>query len=188
MRKILVLLAVVSLLLWAFAGCNGGKDEGPVVDNSIVVIDGEEYDVGETKLNLSRKALTDDDIEPLARMSDLESLDLRVNYISDLTPLTELVFLTRLDANMNDITSVAPLAELYRLERLDLAYNLIRDLRPLEKLTRLETLYLSSNQIDDVRPLMGLTRLKNLYLNDNPIPEDMYDVLRDALPNTKIHF
>jgi Leucine-rich repeat (LRR) protein len=92
------------------------------------------------------EALTDYDIEPLTHMTNLQTLYLDNNLISDITPLANLISLTHLSLGCAHTG----------------AGNRIRDLTPLSGLTNLEELVLSSNLVSDLTPLSGLTNLKRL--------------------------
>lgn len=192
MKKALIFILIIGLL--TFAGC--GRDtafddgDGDEADSGsrTVVIKGEEFDVDATRLVLSRKNLTSSDVSPVRRMVNLTFLELKSNNITSVNWASRLTKLERLDLSLNEISDLTPLANLTELQRLDLRLNDISSLSGLENLTRLTDLDLGSNYISDVRLLMGLTNLRTLYLNDNPIPEDMYDVLRAALPDTNIYF
>ena len=80
--------------------------------------------------------------------------------IRDLTGLQYASNLTSLSLANNAISDTAPLARLPRLTTLVLANNRISDVVPLAGLTRLTMLSLRNNWISDVSPLVGLTRLK----------------------------
>jgi hypothetical protein len=107
------------------------------------------------------------DISPVARLKDVEELDLTSNGMSDLRPLAKLRQLKRLVLVDNDITDLSPLARLTKLEELDLSFNEITDLSPLDGMTRLERLNLHSNRVTDVDSLAGLSDLRELNLNRN---------------------
>ena len=96
-------------------------------------------------------------LTPLAHLTELISLGLNGNQISDFTLLAELQKLTTLHLGNNRIRDVTPLAQLSEsLEELDLQDNLIRDVTPLANLIRLAGLYLSGNSLEDTSPLSVL--------------------------------
>ena len=57
---------------------------------SSITIQGKQYSTGLTELSLYNMSLTDEDIVSLEYMTNLRSLSLRDNQISDLTPLSGL--------------------------------------------------------------------------------------------------
>ncbi|PKK82129.1 MAG: hypothetical protein CVT49_15375, partial [candidate division Zixibacteria bacterium HGW-Zixibacteria-1] len=60
-------------------------------------------------------------ITPLKELTNLTTLDLYYNQISELAPLKELKKLTTLDLSSNQISELAPLKELKKLTTLDLS-------------------------------------------------------------------
>jgi Leucine-rich repeat (LRR) protein len=148
-------------------------------------------------LKLQNSQITDRDLAQLARMSELQTLDLGRNQITDagLTPLTSLTQLQELGLSINQITNaglahlallnqlqilhlganqittVAPLVSLTQLQELDLSVNQIIDIAPLASLTQLQRLYVSANQITNIAPLASITQLQRLYLVENQITD-----------------
>ena len=112
---------------------------------------------------------------PLAELTQLITLDLSGNNITDVTPLAELTQLITLDLDANSITDVTPLAELIQLRKLRLNFNNIADVAPLAKLTQLTELDLRNNSISDCGTfggglnLTGTEREIGLRLMDNPL-------------------
>ena len=134
------------------------------------------------------------DVSPLFGLTQLKSLDLSLNPLSDVsfffTELTNLSFLKLDNNNIDDITPLAnltqlaglvfsnngidditPLANLTQLITLDLSNNSISDITPLTNLTQLEELWLDNNNIDDITPLTNLTQLAGLVLSNNNIDD-----------------
>ena len=83
----------------------------------------------------------------LAKESGATKLELHGLQITDLEPLAELTDLETLGLGRNQITDLAPLAKLIKLKTLWLPDNKISDLTPLAKLTKLKMLYLGGNPI-----------------------------------------
>ena len=110
-------------------------------------------------------------LTPLAGLTQLASLGLYLNQISDLTPLAGLAYLRTLDVSSNRISDLTPLARLTSLTTLELADNRISDLRPLAGLIHLTLLTLQDNRITDLRPLASLTAVTSLFLNNNPVTD-----------------
>ena len=111
------------------------------------------------------------DISPLANLTHLTHLWLSGNTISDLSPLANLTNLTHLFFGDNRISDISPLANLTNLTRLSLGQNIISDISPLANLTNLTQLNLGMNAISDISPLAGLNNLTQLLLFNNPISD-----------------
>ncbi len=109
--------------------------------------------------------------EGLQYAVNLQSLDLRLNQISDISPLSGLVNLRYLSLSRNKVSNLSGLSGLVNLEHLDLHGNGISDISPLSSLTHLQTLILRMNRITDLTPLSTLTELRTLAIWDNQISD-----------------
>jgi len=90
----------------------------------------------------------------------------------NISPLANLTNLTTLYLNGNGISEVEPLASLANLTVLYLNNNGISDLSYLSGLTGLARLYLYSNQISDIEPLVdnaGISSGDEVDLSDNAL-------------------
>ena len=96
----------------------------------------------------------------LADMLKLRKFTANDADIRDLTGLQYASNLTSLSLANNAISDTAPLAGLPRLTTLVLDDNRISDVVPLARLPQLTMLSLRNNWISDILPLVGLTRLK----------------------------
>ena len=81
----------------------------------------------------------------LETATNLQTLDLSHNAISDVTPLANLVNLQTLILSDNQVSDVTPLANLVNLQTLDLSHNAISDVTPLANLDRLRQLDVRAN-------------------------------------------
>jgi Leucine-rich repeat (LRR) protein len=149
-------------------------------------------------IHLAHLSLVDNEIEnitPLARLTELETLYLDRNACFDLSPLAGLVNLRRLslggfwvDEDVGTltleafgpawgpaITNVAPLARLTNLTELHIQNHAIRDIKPLARLRRLTQLtlngYRGGGPIRDFSPLCNLAQLERLVLCSNKISD-----------------
>ncbi|MEG3959645.1 leucine-rich repeat domain-containing protein, partial [Microcoleus sp. herbarium2] len=102
-------------------------------------------------------------------LTNLTTLDLYNNQITDISFLGSLTHLTELDLYNNQITDISFLGLLTNLTELDLFDNQITDISFLGSLTNLIILNLGCNQITDISALRKLTHLKKLELFDNQI-------------------
>lgn len=136
-----------------------------------ITIKGRKYSTSLTKLDLSRKDLSDDDIKPLNKMKNLTYLTLYSNKISDISPIAELTKLTELNLNANEIEDISALSNLTNLTKLNLGVNNVIDIRALSNLTNLTDLDIWSNRISDLSPISGLTNLTTLSITQNKIKD-----------------
>ncbi|MCL1832108.1 MAG: leucine-rich repeat domain-containing protein [Oscillospiraceae bacterium] len=107
--------------------------------------------------------------------TNVTSLQLGNNQISDLTPLVKLTSMQMLDLDGNDIVDISSLSSLTNLGYLRLGHNQVTDLSPLINLPNLGTgfggLSLNNNQITDISPLASITNLRWLNLEGNQITD-----------------
>lgn len=117
------------------------------------------------------------EIPEIIYFTNLETLDLYGNHITDLTPLAALTKLRILNISSNfsvlgggdrnkgmDLT---PLGSLTTLEELYAAENLITDVTPLAPLMNLRRLDLHRNRLTDVSALASCVSLETLNLAQN---------------------
>jgi Leucine-rich repeat (LRR) protein len=110
-------------------------------------------------------------IVPLEGLTNLRSLVLQNNLITDLRPLLGLTQLTYLSISHNRISDLTPLKSLLSLEELALGGNPVASLRVLEELPNLRELSLSLDQIAKFEECKKLLRLAVLGLDgDQKIP------------------
>lgn len=98
-------------------------------------------------------------LEPLARLSNLEVLVLTSCYIINISPLRVLVNLKELNIKSNSIEDINPLKNLINLKKINIGYNEIKDISSLQGLVNLLKLNLNGNKIENT---IYLTKLINL--------------------------
>lgn len=108
------------------------------------------------KLTLVRTAIRD--LQNVAELSQLETLNIGDTHVSDLTPLSTLPALQRLYLQKTDVVDLQPLANLNELIDLCLTETNVRDITPLFKLKKLLFLQVSANQV----PAAQLQKLKSI--------------------------
>lgn len=132
--------------------------------------------------NLDGRELGIKSLNGLETATNLHSLNLSHNRISDITPLAYLTQLQELRLSHNRISDIAPLAycRLMIIDCLETATNLqvlsldsneISDITPLAVLDSLQALFLNSNKISDLELLAYLDKLIHLELNSNEISD-----------------
>jgi len=110
-------------------------------------------------------------LDGLEAFTNLESLDLSQNAVSDISPLAGLTKLTALSLAGNPVTDVAPLAKLTNLKLLILSNCQAQDYNALSNLINLQVLLLDNSSISDVSPLASLTNLQTLYLDKSSVED-----------------
>lgn len=113
-------------------------------------------------LNLGHNSISD--ITNIGKLTQLESLNLGSNKITDISPLEGLICLTNLNLANNKIQSLAPLKELTNLKFLNASYNKLSRVIVLSNLRQLEVLNVSGNKIQNFTPISDLTNLKHLNI------------------------
>ena len=165
------------------------------VSASFTSLDGIECLTQLTHLKISNRNQSlktgSDDLSPLSKLKNLESLDIQSHGSHDLSFLNGLVDLQSLHiviprlegvevlSNLHnlrvlhidskDLKSIPSLTGLQNLESLILTNTTMDDLSFLQDITNLHTLDLSSNEIEDLSPLGNLKNLANLTLDSNKI-------------------
>ncbi|OXM82850.1 stalk domain-containing protein [Paenibacillus rigui] len=102
--------------------------------------------------------------------TNLTSLMVPDQQITDLSPLQNLYRLRFLGLNGNQITNVCPIAGLNQIDRLVIYDNQISDIHCLSRLTGLTDLLADHNQIKDISALSQLP-IRWLNLEGNPITD-----------------
>lgn len=103
--------------------------------------------------------------------SNIVSLSLIRNKISNIFFLKNFPFLKSLNLSYNQILDISGIENLQELESINLSGNQISDIYCLGELTNLKTLILSGNSIYDASCLANLIFLNNLNLSENQISE-----------------
>lgn len=135
--------------------------------DKITKLNGIEEFTNLTSLTLDYNTISD--ITPLAKLTNLEELYLNNNNISDISSLSKLTNLIDLELMYNNISSISSLSGLTKLTELCLSGNNISSISSLSKLTNLTLLYVLNNNITDISALSNLTKLTRLSLSSNNI-------------------
>ena len=140
-----------------------------VYPRGIRELTGLEYATNLVTLELTRNLVSD--ISVLSALSNLETLVLNNNQVSDMSVVAGLNRLEYLDIHDNQISDISAVSGLSTLHTVILRSNQISDVSPLSGLTNLQHLDLYWNQIVDVSPLSGLSNLNTLILERNEISD-----------------
>jgi hypothetical protein len=112
--------------------------------------------------------------------------DRQTDTPSDLEQLAGLLSLDSLDITSRDLADISPLARCKSLQTLRLHSPKLTDLSPLAELTALTHLDLSETAVTDLRPLSKLNNLKAVLVYKTPITRSEVDALEAALPNCTV--
>ncbi len=118
-------------------------------------------------LSLPNNALSD--LSPLAGLGNLLFLNLQGNHLGDAHSLASLSQLQSLNLSVNSVQDVAPLLALTNLTSLNIGYNPLANCPALAGLVNLTQLSLDRLSIRDPSFLNGLTNLNSLSLGLNQI-------------------
>lgn len=120
-----------------------------------------------TELYLSHASVTD--IKPLAKLTNLQQLDLRGTNVSDISPLKRLKNLRLLDLHGVPVTDISVVASLAELRSLNLYDTKVSDISAVGSLTNLRGLGLNGTCVSDIDVVAGLKNLQRLYLDRTKI-------------------
>ena len=107
-------------------------------------------------------------LSAVAKLVQLENLDLRQGSFTKLGDLGALTSLVRLDLSGSKVSSLAGL-EKTRLAELELARAPVADLKPLQELISLRTLGLRQTAVRDLKPIAKLTKLEELIAAETSV-------------------
>ena len=103
------------------------------------------------------------DLYGIEKFTDLVSLDIDYNKISDIEPLKYLKKLEGIYMYKNDITDISCLKNLTNLKYLFIGNNNITDISCLKNLNIIE-LSLNNNKIADIEPIYYMNKIKKLWI------------------------
>jgi internalin A len=119
---------------------------------------------------LLKKAETNDCQKADAYLNNLTKLDISRSEIVDLQPLASLTNLESIELEDNRVSNIESLSGLIKLRELDVSINQISDIQPLAQLTKLNRLMLGKNQIANLESLAGLKKLTILAILPQTAP------------------
>ena len=131
------------------------------------------------------------DVDGHSVRTDAVELDLSSSGISDISSVARLTNLETLILGKNTISNIYIFEHTesrFTLKYLDLSGNDVEDVTALSFLTKVEYIDLSNNAVNSVVPLMGLSSLQQLKLSGNPLTEEQIESLRNALPHCEIEW
>ena len=142
----------------------------------VVLLCGEQYDIKTTVLDLSGKDIRSGRLSDIGRLTELTSLKLADNEITELEFLTPLEKLVSLDLSNNQITDITPLAQLKKLRTLHLDNNDIKDFSPLYDLSELTMLTIGGIEVSQSQIKELKTRLPGCLIYNDEANTDIVEV------------
>lgn len=109
------------------------------------------------------------DLNALAKLSRLKSLNISGTQVYDLNALRNLTRLEILDCSNSTVRDISALQYAINLRELNASQTRIRKLEVLKKLPELRSLNLSRTPLEDIYALGDLVGLKELDLSETPI-------------------
>lgn len=121
------------------------------------------------ELHLENNAVTDQYMQSLGTLINLETLDLSYNTITTLAPLSGCIKLSSLTADHNKITQLDGITDLSLLTQLSVDYNSLTDVSILSSCTGLINLSIANNSIADISALSTLTNMEIFDFSSNQV-------------------
>jgi hypothetical protein len=139
------------------------------MDESIIYKGQKRYVKNKTFYFLSGNLASIEELEGLAKIKNLEILNLTQNKISRISGLEQLKNLKCLNLRNNQVEIISGLEYSKNLEELDLHNNQIREISGFDNLQNLKILSLEKNQIEKISGLDNLQNLEHINLRKNQI-------------------
>jgi len=146
----------------------------PPTQIETVIINGTEYNINITTINLSQVygsplaplSLTNEQMNSLKPFTKLKRINANSSdgKITDISVLAGMTDLIELNLNDNNISDLSPLSNLTKIDYLSLYNNSISDISALKNLTNIDVLNLSYNNISDISALSNMSNLRSLNL------------------------
>jgi internalin A len=180
LRKVLVVVALLILLFTSHEGIKvfaaNKLIEDPVLESAVRDVlqkySGEltKADLGKLKtIYITRKGNKVKSLKGLEYATNLFSLYLADNHISDVSPIANLPKLTKINLGTNQIKDIRSLGALPSLLDLSIDHNQLTDISVLKNSPKLGSLSINHNQISDISSLAGLNQMYFLNINENLI-------------------
>ncbi len=112
-----------------------------------------------------------DNVDPLAKLTDLQNVNISGTKVKDLTPIRNLNFLEVLNISGCKVESLAPLRYMQKIKELDASNTEIKDLVPISAYLNLERLNVSGSKVDSLSHISGLSNLTDLRFNNSKVSD-----------------
>ncbi len=108
-------------------------------------------------------------LEPLAQLAGLQSLNLANTTITDLSALRNLTGLVELNLSNTKVQDISPLKYADNLVRFNISNTSVTEISVLERMTKLERLEMRNTLVTDFTPISNATLLKFLDIKNTRI-------------------
>ena len=110
-------------------------------------------------------------VEPVSELTQLQTLLLKENGITDISSLSTLTNLQEFDVAGNEIEDMASVAGMTKLKKLNVASNKITDISSVSGLDKLENLDISNNKVTTLPDMKNLGNVTYLNASDNRLTD-----------------
>ncbi len=125
--------------------------------------------------------------EELHEIINMKSLDLHDNpYLQNLQPVSRLTSLETLNIANTEIIRLDPLFGMTSLKVLNIENTFVSSLKPLEVSNSLRVLNISNSQVEDLAPLENINTLEMIIANNAPISTDDVIRIKEKNPNVTV--
>lgn len=110
-------------------------------------------------------------LNPVSKLSSLQSLNLKGTLIDDLYPIRNLIDLQDLNVSHSQIKDIDALVYSMSLRNLDLSNTKVFSLEPIRNLNRIKVLNISHTMVDDIEALSDYHQLSDLRMQNTMVHE-----------------
>jgi Leucine-rich repeat (LRR) protein len=121
-----------------------------------------------TEINLANNQYIQN-LEPLARLTNLQKLNISATSVSDLTPIRNLTELQEVDASRSAITDIAVLKYASKIINLNIEGTTVSDLSVVKKMPGLQVLNARGTKVNDLTSIADLTGLTHVDVSRTPV-------------------
>ena len=119
------------------------------------------------ELIITDKILTDEDMQAIGTLTELEQLTLKNCSITSIATLSGMEKLVYLDLSRNTIRDLSVVGNMPKLQYLDLSHNAVTELAALSGLTEMGELNISYNSVATLEPIGTCTALHTVNADHN---------------------
>ncbi len=108
-------------------------------------------------------------VEPLSKLTELNSLNLSGTLVRDLYPVRNLVHLQDLNVSSTLVNNLDALIYSMSLQNLDISHTKVYNLEPLSNLSQIRSLNFSLTSIDDLSPIQNFKQIVELRMQNTMV-------------------
>ncbi|MBE0663593.1 MAG: leucine-rich repeat domain-containing protein [Bacteroidales bacterium] len=109
------------------------------------------------------------DLSPLAKLSELKTINISGSHVDDLTPIRNLTRLENLIISKTFVQRLDPLRHAINMKSLDISNTTINDLSPVSAFPSLERINFANTLVEDLTALTDLSLLRDIRLTNTPV-------------------